>query len=66
MLLWIAGLSAALPDRCLRSAPSGASVQLYCLLSFTFQAATASTGPTETKIRRKLLAAVAARPLKSP
>jgi hypothetical protein len=50
----------------LRSAPSGASAQLYCLLSFTVQAATASTGPTEAKIRRKLLAAVAALPLKSP
>ena len=62
----VAGLSAALPDRCLQSAPSGASAQLYCLLNHTFQSATASTGPAEAKITRKLLAAVATLPLKSP
>jgi hypothetical protein len=66
MLLWIDGLSAALPDHCLRGAPSGVSAQQYCLPGLTFQAVTASTGLTEAEIRCKLLAAVAALSLKSP
>ena len=36
MLFWLVGLSAAPPDRCLRSAPSA---QSHSLLSLTLQAA---------------------------
>jgi len=49
MLLWMAGLSAALPDLCLRGAPSGASAQLCCLLSFTFRRLQSAPGLPKQK-----------------